>query len=151
MTTDIKPYFYTISWEVSIMKRIKLYLIPLLLCLLVTLTACGMTKVDENADVTLTFISYDKNISVILSPEESAKVAEILSGNRYRPLLEGAVSCGFDRNISLKVGNRTYAIACDTCNYVQDLGNLRFFSIPEQDMEYIHELFESKGGYFPCI
>ena len=132
------------------MKYSKLCSLLILLLLILTLTACGTTSVNKNADVTLTFIYSDKNISAVLSPEESAKVAEILGGNLYDPVFGGVPSCGFDRNISLKVGNRTYAIACDTCNYVQDLGNLRYFSISKEGMEYIHKLFESKGGYFPC-
>ena len=132
------------------MKQIKLWLLPLILLFPLLLTACSTTKVDKDGKVTLTFIYSDKNISTILSPEESAKVAEILGGNLYDPVFGGVPSCGFDRNISLKVGNRTYAIACDTCNYVQDLGNLRYFSISKEGMEYIHKLFESYGGHFPC-
>ena len=132
------------------MKYSKLCSVLLLSFILLILSACGTTSVNENADVTLTFIYSDKNISVALPRSESEKVAEILDGNLYDPIFGGVPSCGFDSNISLKVGNRTYAIACDTCNYVQDLGNLRYFTISEKDMEYIHELFESKGGYFPC-
>ena len=132
------------------MNRKLLRLVPILLLFSIMLTACGTTKVDGNADVTLTYIYTDKNISVTLTRSESEKVAEILDGNLYEPAFGGVPSCGFDRNISLKVGNRTYAIACDTCNYVQDLGNLRFFSLSQKDMEYIRSLFESHGGRFPC-
>ncbi len=32
-----------------------------------------------------------------------------------------------------------------------DLGNLQFFTIPKEDMEQIHALFEAYGGRFPCV
>ncbi len=132
------------------MKYSKLCSVLLLSFLLLMLSACGTTKVDGNADVTLTYIYMDKNISVTLTPSESEKVAEILDGNLYDPAFGGMPSCGFSKDISLRVGDRTYAIACDTCNYVQDLGNLRFFSLSQKDMEYIRSLFEAHGGHFPC-
>ena len=65
------------------MKYSKLCSVLLLSFLLLMLSACGTTSVNENADVTLTFIYSDKNISVALPRSESEKVAEILDGNLY--------------------------------------------------------------------
>jgi hypothetical protein len=101
--------------------------------------------------VTLTFIYEDINVSATLSDEEAEKVIAILDGKRYDSFTSGLPACGFDKNISLKVGGRVYAVACDTCNYIQDFGNLRYFTITKEDMEYIHTLFENYGGYFPCV
>ncbi|MBQ8579701.1 MAG: hypothetical protein IJ448_03300 [Oscillospiraceae bacterium] len=125
----------------------------ILMILVVMLSVCGCSKtsVSNNADVTLTFVCGEKNVSVSLTDEEAEKVIAILDGNRYDSVTSGVPSCGFDKNISLKVGNRVFAIAQDTCNCIQDLGNLRYFDIPKEDMEYIHFLFEKYGGYFPCI
>lgn len=131
------------------MKR----LIAVLLILVVMLSICGCSKtsVSKDADVTLTFIYRDENILVTLEDDEAQKVIDILNGNNYGPIFSGVPSCGFNKNISLKVGDRVFAIARDTCNSIQDLGNLRFFDIPQEDMYYIHSLFEKYGGYFPCI
>ena len=129
----------------------------LLLLLPLLLTACSITQLQANEKVELTFIYCDSNIQVNLTPEESAKVIEILDGNPYDPLWGGVPSCGFDGNsslkvdVSLKVGNRTYAIACDTCPSVLDVSKLRYFGISQSEMDYIHKLFESYGGRFPCV
>ena len=131
------------------MKR--LFIVLMILVVLVSICGCSKTNTNKNSDVTLTFIYGEENISIALENDEAEKVIDILGGNNYDPIFFGVPSCGFDENISLKVGGRTFAIACDTCNTVQDLGNLRYFDIPQEDMEYIHSLFQKYGGYFPCI
>lgn len=131
------------------MKR--LFVVLMILVVLVSICGCSKTSVNKNLDVTLTFIYGEENISVTLEDDEAGKVVNILNGNNYDPISFAVPSCGFDKNISLKVGGRTFAIACDTCNSIQDLGNLRYFDIPQEDMDYIHSLFEKYGGYFPCV
>lgn len=125
--------------------------IVLVLCVFLIICGCSKTSISENTKVTLTFIYGEQNIVVVLSEDEAEKVIEILDGNGYAPVFSGVPSCGFDKNISLKVGGRTFAIACDTCNTIQDLGNSRYFDISKEDMDYIHSLFEKYGGYFPCV
>ncbi len=132
------------------MKRLLAVL--LILVILFSLYACSKTRVNANQDVTLLFIYDDKNITATLTDEEAAKVIEILNGNTYDPtFLIGSPSCGFWNTVALKVGDRTFSIASDTCNCIRDLGNLRYFDIPEEEMAYIHSLFEKYGGYFPCV
>ena len=86
-----------------------------------------------------------------MEAHEAEKIIDIIDGSEYDPFYSGIPSCGFDKNVSLKVGDRVFAIAPDTCNVIQDLSNLRFFSVSDEDMEYIHSLFEKYGGCFPCI
>ena len=131
------------------MKRF--FAVLMVLVVLVSICGCTKTNVNKNEDVTLSFVYGEDNISVTLEDDEAKKVIDILNGNNYDPISSGVPSCGFDKNISLKIGGRTFAIACDTCNYIQDLGNLRYFDISKEDMEYIHSLFEKYDGYFPCI
>ena len=131
------------------MKRF--FAVLMILVVLVSICGCSKTSVNKNAAVTLTFIYGEKNICVTLADDEAEKVIDILNGNRYNSISSGFPSCGFDKNVSLKVDDRIFAIACDTCNCILDLGNLRYFDIPAEDMEYIHSLFETYGGYFPCI
>ena len=131
------------------MKRF--FAVLMILVLLISICGCSKTSVSNNADVTLSFVYGDDNIRVTLEDDEAEKVIDILNGNDYNPFSSGVPSCGFDKNISLQVSGRIFAIACDTCNCIQDLGNLRYFDISKEDMEYIHSLFEKYGGYFPCI
>ena len=122
-----------------------------ILVAMLSLCACSKTRVEGKTDITLNFVYGEENISVTLEADEAKRVTAILNGNRYDSILSGVPSCGFNKDISFEVGERFYAIACDTCNCVQDLGNLRYFDIPVDDMEYIHSLFEKYGGYFPCV
>ena len=131
------------------MKRF--FAVLMILVMLVSICGCSKTSVNKNADVILTFAYGGDNIRVTLEDDEAEKVIDILNEKNYDPIFSGVPSCGFDKNISLKVENRVFAIACDTCNCIQDLGNLRYFDIPKEDMEYIHSLFEKYGGYFPCV
>ncbi len=125
--------------------------IVLVVCIMLAVCGCAKTSVSENAKVTLTFIHGEQNIIVALPDAEAAKVIEIIDGNSYDPVSAGVSSCGFDENISLKVGGRTFAIACDTCNTIQDLGNFRYFSVSQEEIDYIHSLFKKYGGHFPCV
>lgn len=129
----------------------QFFAVLMFLVLLISICGCSKTSVSNNTDVTLSFVYGDDNIRVTLEDDEAEKVIDILNGNDYNPISSGVPSCGFDKNISLQVSGRTFAIACDTCNYIQDLGNLRYFDIPQEDMDYIHSLFEKYGGYFPCV
>ena len=126
-------------------------MILVVLVILVSICGCAKTSVNKNADVTLSFVYGEDDIHVKLDDSETQKVIDILNGNNYNPISSGVPSCGFDKNISLKVDGRTFSIACDTCNCIQDLGNLRYFDIAKEDMDYIHSLFEKYGGYFPCV
>lgn len=131
------------------MKRF--FAILIIFAFVLSISGCTKTSVNTSADVTLTFIYGDKDIRVALEKNEAEKVIDALDGKRYDSITAGIPSCGFDKNISLKIGGRVFAIACDTCNYIQDRGNLRYFEIPQEDMDYIHSLFEKYGGYFPCV
>lgn len=123
----------------------------MILVVVISLCGCARTSVENNADVTLTFHYEEENISVTLEANEAERVTSILNGNRYDPLFYGIASCGFDKDISMNVGNRIFAIARDGCNCIQYQGNQRYFEITAEDMEYIHSLFEKYGGYFPCV
>lgn len=126
--------------------------LSILLIVLTIATLCGCatrTRVNENAEVKLIYKFNDKDIEVVLSENEAEKVKKILSGKSYNH--GGIPSCGFSKDISVKVGMRTFAIARDKCNIFQDMGNLKFFSVSQEDIEYIRSLFEEQGGHFPCI
>ena len=129
----------------------KLSAVLLIFIVMLSFCSCSKTNVDTSADVTLVYVYADKNINLKLSDDEASKVIDILNEKDYDSITSGVPSCGFNANVSLKIGDNSFAIACDTCNYVQDLSNMKYFAIPQEDMKYIHTLFEEYGGHFPCI
>ena len=132
------------------MKRV--FAVFLVLAVGFSLCGCFQTSVNASEPVILIFIYEEENIHVTLTSDEAAKVVEILDGNTYDPsILLGFPSCGFHENVALKVGNRSFLIASDCCNCILDLENKLYFNIPQEDIAYIHSLFESYGGYFPCV
>ena len=131
------------------MKRLLGFLLTLFMMLAVC--GCGRTDTGSSNNVILTFDNMGENIQVTLTEEEAAQVIDILDGNTYAPAFTGVPACGFSEEISLTVGDRIYAIACDTCSTVQDCSKGKYFSIRDGEMAYIHALFENYGGYFPCV
>ena len=131
------------------MKRV--FCLTILLPLLLSLCGCSATQLEAGATVELHFVYGDKEIHATLTSEEATQVIEILDGRAYRSIWDGIPSCGFDENICLTVNGHSYAIACDTCRFVQDLGNLRYFSISQEGIDHIHAIFETYGAHFPCI
>ena len=133
------------------MRRYFCVLLAMCIAFALLLWSCSKTRLSSDSDVTLNFQVYGENICVKLPEDESQKVIEILDGNSYRSFLDGIPSCGFCEEVSLQIGNRKFAIAMDTCNCVQDLGSLRYFTVSQEGIDYLHLLFEKYGGYFPCI
>ena len=125
----------------------KILAVLAVLALVFLLCSCSRSNVSSNASVTLNF----KGISITLTDEEAAKVLQILDGKVYDSFLSGVPSCGFDKSVSFQVGLQTFAVAMDTCNCIYDLTSLKYFDVTEEEITYIHELFEKYGGHFPCI
>ena len=132
------------------MKR-RFFLIGLLLFVALLPFLSSKTSIRSSKTVILLFNCGAEDINIILTEDEANNIVSILDGNRYNSLFDGAPACGFDKSVSLKIENRVYAIALDSCNHILDYGNLRYFSIKNEDMEYIHALFQKYGGYFPCV
>ncbi|MBE6562609.1 MAG: hypothetical protein E7660_02610 [Ruminococcaceae bacterium] len=131
------------------MKR--LLCIVLAFLMLFALYSCNTSSIKEGSEVTLIFAVGEKNISEKLTDEEAARMIEILDGNSLTNRVRGVPSCSFDENVAIKIGSRTYAIALDTCGTVMETGSLKYFNISDEDIAYIHSVFEKYGGYFPCV
>ncbi len=118
-------------------KRVWLVVIIIVLLLIFFPTTCAR----PGATVKLNY--YDMHVT--LNDEESARVAKILNGNVYDPPFSGVPACGFGGDITIEVGLRTFVMPEDWCNKLLNKGNLRYFNIPEDDMDYIHSLFDKYG------
>ena len=123
----------------------------LVISLALVLFSCSKSSVRSGSAVQLNFKVHDHDIEATLTEEEAARVIEILSGKSYDSFAEGIPSCGFDPAVSFRIDGRIYAIAMDTCGTVRDYGNLRFIHLTDEEIDYIHRLFEKYGGSFPCI
>ena len=131
------------------MKRIICFVLSILAVF--ALCSCNMSKVEAGSEVTLIFAVGDKNISEKLTEDEAARMIEILDGNSLTNRVRGIPSCSFDENVAIKIGSRTYAIALDTCGTVMETVSNKYFNISDEDIAYIHSVFEKYGGYFPCV
>lgn len=119
----------------------------LILVLVFSLSSCGLggrVRLDKDAEVTLIF----DDIDVVLTNEEKETIFEIFDGSSKRLTLGGS-SCGFDENIAIQFGTYRFLIANDTCGTA--MVGTRAIVIDDEDIEYIHELFEKYGGHFPCV
>ena len=123
------------------MKRL-LY-IALIIGSLVLLVLCILPKsnVNRNEAVELILIYDKQNIRVVLPNDEAEKIIDILDGNFF-DLFSGVPACGFTENYALKIGDNFYAVAIDSCNTIMDCSSERYFYISQEELNYIHDLFE---------
>ncbi len=128
------------------MKKI-IIAVALILAMLL-LVSCESKKTEEAVSAKLLFNPYGEGISVTLTPEESARVAEIIKSAEVLPPGQ-MLTCGFSTSVSITIDDVTYCIGCDGCGSLQ-LG-LLYFNISDSDADEIHAIFEKYGGRFPCI
>ena len=127
------------------MKKYVAFLLAIVL--MFSLSSCGLggrVRLDRDAEARLIF----NDIDVVLTDEEKEMVFEIFDGSIERLTL-GASSCGFDENVAIQFGTYRFLIANDTCGTA--MVGIRAIVIDDEDIEYIHKLFEKYGGHFPCI
>ena len=135
----------------KIFSFIKRYWLVVLILSLALFFFYPKAHVNKHAPVTLTFACGENDIRVTLEKEEATAVSKILNGTKYNPRTGGTPACGYGRDVTIRVGGRVFAVAQDSCNCLFDFGALRYLDIPQTDIEYIHQIFEKYGGYFPCI
>lgn len=129
------------------MKRIGCMVLALLFA--VSLSACGISIRSDEAAV-LTFEGpYTNGHSAppqTLTPEETARVEEILEEAEYIP---SGAGCPFNEGVSISFDERVFAISCDGCNTVLDIEAQRYYEVTREGRQYIIDLFKTYTGYFP--
>lgn len=60
-------------------------------------------------------------------------------------------ACGFDEDIAIIIGGRTFALACDSCGVVKDCETGKYIYISDGERDILESLFTSRGGKFPCV
>ncbi len=89
-----------------------------------------------------------KDITVELSVEDTKTIRSIVNG-KITSTMEPI--CGFDEDISVKIGIRTFCIACDGCGVLCINDGDRFIYLGEEENEIIRGILEKYGFEFPCI
>ena len=115
----------------------------IVLVLLIFLSANSASLLHKGMSVT---IVYDPGYGVAfeqeLTPEESARVIEILSSGYTSSNWGSTPSC---------VGPFRFLPAMDTCNWLGCGNTLYMLNVTEKEMAEIHAIFKKYGGEFPCI
>lgn len=116
------------------------------------LFGCNRVLLSPNAEGKVIYnydgISFEDD----LTDEEVQAVVQVLEGKeRDTGFLQGIPSCGFDTEIAIIIGGRKFALACDGCGTVQDLGALGYIHISGAEQDILEKIFTSRGGEFPCI
>lgn len=102
-----------------------------------------------NADCGVLTYSYgDIYIWEELYGKDVADVVEILNGKLEH---NDNPACGFDDEISITIGGRTFALACDSCGVVKDCTTGKYIYISDGERDILESLFTSRGGKFPCV
>ncbi len=89
-----------------------------------------------------------KDITVELSVEDTKTIKNIVNG-KITSTMEPI--CGFDEDISVKIGIRTFCIACDSCGVLCINDGDRFIYLSDKENEIIRGILEKYGFDFPCI
>lgn len=134
-------------------KHIVLLSILAAIVLLVVLAAnVHRFLIPQSAPVTIEFhYDYtDTHFKQQLTPEESARIIEILKGGYTSFNLIGTPSCGFRSDIAIEVGTLRLLPANDTCNWLACGSTFQMLNVSEEEMAEIHAIFENYGGFFPC-
>ena len=124
----------------------------IVLVLLIFLSANSASLLHKGMSVT---IVYDPGYGVAceqeLTPEEIARVIELLSSGYTSSNWGSTPSCGFDRDVAIEVGPFRFLPAMDTCNWLGCGNTLYMLNVTEKEMAEIHAIFKKYGGEFPCI
>ena len=90
--------------------------------------------------VSIKYNKYGADVSSVLTAEESKNIRDILKNAEP----SGNLSCGFNFDVSIKIGTRVYLIAQDGCASYQYF--LRYYDISNEDIDYIRDIFDKYGG-----
>lgn len=103
----------------------------------------------RDREATLIYKIYGISIEDTLTEEETERFRKILWGKRsYSGFLEGIPSCGFAEDVAIVLDGERYHVACDLCGTL--MVNGRYIDVSSDEAKLIYELFEKRGGKFPC-
>ena len=127
------------------MKKLACILLSILLLLGYT----GCYAVISYPVGTSVRICYDRDVSfdLELSQEEANVVLSVLNGKRRDlDMTVTGAGCGFGREQSFIIDGSTYCLAQDDCGVIWEEGTKNYYSISNQEMKQLKEIFKTHGA-----
>ena len=130
------------------MKKKIIIFISICILLVILIVNFSTVIIVGKQNVTVRYIYGDKNITTELSEEDAALVTEILNGKHVSVF--DLPSCGFDENVSVKINENTFCIACDECGTVYFKERNGYISLDDDENEQLREILSDYGFEWPC-
>ncbi len=131
------------------MKKLSI-LLALLMVFSLCFSGCQRVSVSSNKPGKLIFSFPDRGIDIrqTLTQEETDALAAIVNGKSMS--FENS-SCGFYQDVCFIIDGTRFCPACDTCNGIRVFGIGMEITVSQEEIQFIHDLFEKYGGKFPCV
>lgn len=94
------------------------------------------------------YVYGGKDITVEFSAEDTELIKDIINGKKTSTM---EPICGFDEDISVKIGSQTFCIAHDSCGVLCINDGDKFIYLSEEENDIIRGMLENYGFEFPCI
>lgn len=128
----------------------KKIFIPIIIILLASFALLSFNTVGfkETNTGTAKFVYNDINIETQISDEDLEQIINIFKNKK---LCIDSPSCGFSKNVSLKIDNKTFCIANDTCGVIYLLEKDKYFHIDNEENKLLRNILRRYGFIFPCF
>lgn len=127
------------------MKKVFCVVLVLLVVLMAALLGC-VPVLHCSTSGRIIYGLNGGTVNEALTAEEVRTVKWILNGKIPEPLLVGGYACGFNEDISFVIGDTTYYLAQDDCNYVQDASTGRYIKISKKGRKILDDIFRAHGA-----
>lgn len=133
------------------MKKKVLFFVLVLSFAVILILNFSFVKVNNRDTAIARYVYADKNITAEISTEDMKDIAEILDGKRLS--IFDLPSCGFDENVAVVIGNKTFCIACDDCAtiFYKDKVIKGYINLETDENKKIRTILESYGFVWPCV
>ena len=133
------------------MKKKVFSVVLILFCAVVLILNFTFVRVNNRDTAIARYIYADKSITAEISEEDTKDIAEILDGKHIS--LFDLPSCGFDENVAVVIGNKTFCIACDDCAtiFYKDKVIKGYINLEADENEKIRTVLENCGFAWPCV
>lgn len=108
----------------------------------------SMVKFNDESIGFAKFIYGDTQVETKISDQNLKQIVEILKGKILKSDLP---SCGFTENVSVKIDDKTFCIACDECGVIYLLEEDKYLYLSDEENKIIRKILESYEFKFPCV
>lgn len=140
---------FIINLEVSKVKKRILIIAFSITIIAILIVGYFTVNVNKNDVGTARYIYGEKNIETEISPEDMAVIADIFNKKSIN-ILE-MPSCGFDENIAVVIGNKTFCVACDKCGTVYFKERKGYLLLNDNENEQLRKILSDYGFEWPCV